>query len=52
MDESEGMPAPCVLTLDNVTVVRKAALTMRITRLGPERMAEVCIALNVAVACR
>lgn len=52
LDESDGMPAPCVLTLDNVTVVRKAALTVRITRLRPDRMAEVCTALNVAVACR
>lgn len=52
LDESDGMPAPCVLTLDNFTVVRKAALTRRITRLRPERMAEVCTALNVAVACR
>ena len=51
LDEADGMPAPCVLTTDNLTVVRKSALARRITGLAPERMVEVCRALGVAVAC-
>jgi mRNA-degrading endonuclease toxin of MazEF toxin-antitoxin module len=39
------------LTLDNVTVVRPALCTRRITRLSPARMAEVCAALQVAADC-
>jgi mRNA interferase MazF len=51
LDGRDGMPASCALALDSVTVVRKAALGTRITRLTRERMAEVCAALEVAVAC-
>ncbi len=47
----DGMPVDCVVTLDNVTVVRKAHLTTYITTLSPVRMAEVCAALAFAVAC-
>jgi mRNA interferase MazF len=51
LDESDGMPARCALALDNVTVIRKALCTERITRLDPVRLAEVCEALHVATAC-
>jgi mRNA interferase MazF len=51
LDEGDGMPAACTLALDNLALVSRSALTSRITRLGPERMAEVCAALTVAVAC-
>jgi mRNA interferase MazF len=51
LDESDGMPAPCVLSVDNVTVIRVALCTERITRLTGARMVEVCEALRVAVAC-
>ncbi len=51
LDEADGMPRPCVLSLDNVTVIRKAMCTERITRLRPERMLEVCQALRHATAC-
>ena len=51
LDEADGMPVPCVLTLDNVRLVRPAHLTRRITTLGPERMHQVCRALHVAVDC-
>jgi mRNA interferase MazF len=47
-DTDDGMPTRCALTLDNVTVVRPALCTRRITRLSPARMAEVCAALQVA----
>ncbi|MGI8438823.1 MAG: type II toxin-antitoxin system PemK/MazF family toxin [Thermoleophilaceae bacterium] len=51
LDASDGMPAPCVLTLDNVTLVRTSLLTERIVRLAPERMRAVCDALAIATAC-
>lgn len=48
---SEGMPTDCALTLDNVTPVRVALCTDRITRLGLDRMQDVCEALRIATAC-
>jgi mRNA interferase MazF len=51
LDDDDGMPRPCVVSLDNVHVERKANLVERITRLGPERMDEVCRALAFATGC-
>jgi mRNA interferase MazF len=51
LDEGDGMPKPCVVSLDNLRAVPKALLTERITRLGVERMAQVCEALSRATAC-
>lgn len=51
LDESDGMPRPCVVNLDNVSSVAVAYLTGRITRLGPDRMAEACRALARATGC-
>lgn len=51
LDESDGMPVACVVTLDNVLAVRPAFLTARITTLSPSRMARICSALRIAVAC-
>ncbi len=48
---AEGMPSACCLALDNVTVIRRALCTERITRLPPSTMREVCAALAVATAC-
>jgi mRNA-degrading endonuclease toxin of MazEF toxin-antitoxin module len=45
------MPGDCVVSTDNITVVRKALLTRHITTLGPERMSEVCRALAYATSC-
>ncbi len=45
------MPAPCVLSLDNMTVVRKSFLTEPITRLSVEKLHAVCEALGAATAC-
>ena len=52
LDEDDGMPAACALSLDNLVTMPKALLTSRICRLGLERMSEVCRALNVARGCR
>jgi mRNA interferase MazF len=47
----DGMPSACCLTLDNLTVIRPALCTERITRLSADRMREVCAALILATAC-
>ncbi len=51
LDVEDGMPRPCVVSLDNLVTERKAHLVERITRLGPDRMHEVCRALAVATGC-
>lgn len=51
LGEEDGMPEACVLSLDNITVVRKSYCVERICRLGPERMAAVCRALALATDC-
>lgn len=48
---NDGMPEDCVLSLDNVTVVRSAYFVERICRLSVERMREVCAALAIATGC-
>lgn len=47
----DGMPGECVLSVDNVSLVRPALCTTLITRLGPEIMARVCEALGHATGC-
>jgi len=51
LDEADGMPGACALSVDNVTVVERDRLEEPITRLTPERMESVCAALAVATAC-
>jgi mRNA interferase MazF len=52
LGSSDGMPASCALALDNLTVIRVALCTQRITRLGAERMVAVCEALRHATTCQ
>lgn len=51
LDTDDGMPASCVLSLDNITLIERSWCLERITRLGPVRMAEVCAALLIATGC-
>ena len=51
LDRADGMPEPCALALDNLTLVRVSLLTERVTRLSPARMRAVCDALAIATAC-
>lgn len=51
LDEDDGVPQPCVVSLDNVQPFPVSLLTERIARLGPDRMAAVCGALRFAVDC-
>ncbi len=51
LDRDDGMPRSCVVNLDNVTSEPRVYLTSRITRLGAERMQQVCRALAHATGC-
>jgi mRNA interferase MazF len=51
LDEDDGMPGRCAVSLDNLGEAWKAVLTERVTTLRAERMREVCEALKVAVDC-
>jgi len=48
---AEGMPTACVLSLDNVGLVRREFLTSRITSLDEETLRDVCRALAAATGC-
>ncbi|MGH8933501.1 MAG: type II toxin-antitoxin system PemK/MazF family toxin [Egibacteraceae bacterium] len=51
LDETDGMPAQCAVSLDNLNDVWKALLVQQVTVLPYERMQEVCRALNWALGC-
>lgn len=51
LTSADGMPADCALSFDNVTTVPKALLTERITTLAPDRLSELCEALDIAAGC-
>lgn len=51
LDARDGMPRACVVNLDNLATESVALFTDRITRLGPERMHQVCRALAHATGC-
>jgi mRNA interferase MazF len=51
LDRADGMPVACVLTLDNVALIRPALCTKRITALSSEKLQAVCDALRHATAC-
>jgi mRNA interferase MazF len=47
----DGMPRECAISLDNVRTVPKAQLTEEITRLGSDRIDDLCRALASANGC-
>jgi mRNA interferase MazF len=51
LDEGDGMPAECVVNLDNVRHVSRVLLGDPITSLRGKRMHEVCRALAIATGC-
>ncbi len=51
LDSDDGMPAPSVLTADNLGLIERAFLTRRITALPAARMSEVCDAIGIATGC-
>ncbi len=51
LGHDDGMLGDCVVSTDNITVVRKMLLTRHITTLSPQRMDEICRALAYATSC-
>jgi mRNA-degrading endonuclease toxin of MazEF toxin-antitoxin module len=51
LDEDDGMPTRCAVSIDNLSDAWKAMLTEEVTMLDPHRMNLVCRALNVASGC-
>ncbi len=51
LDQHDGLPRPCVLSLDNLETIPKWAFVERISALGDSRMSEVCHALLSATDC-
>lgn len=51
LDQHDGMPSACVLTLDNLTPLPKGLLIERIVTLRRDKLHEVCAALGAAVNC-
>lgn len=51
LDEQDGMPTRCAVSLDNLGEAWKALLVEQLTTLDDARMGEVCHALDVAVGC-
>ena len=51
LDEDDGMPEPCALSLDNALLMPKTYFVERVCRLGIAKMGEVCRALRIATGC-
>jgi mRNA interferase MazF len=51
LDAADGMPEPCALSFDNIVTMPKAWLVERICRLAPDRLHDVCRALEIATGC-
>jgi mRNA-degrading endonuclease toxin of MazEF toxin-antitoxin module len=49
LEIDDGVPRPCVVSLDNVQPLSAALLVERVTRLDAARMTQVCDALAIAV---
>ncbi len=51
IDKSDGMKEVCAVNLDDMLMMPLGQLTERQCELSPERMAEVCAALDAATEC-
>ncbi len=51
LDRQDGLPQECAASLDNIRVVPTRDLTERVCMLSPERLAQVCEALTIAIDC-
>lgn len=51
LDEQDGMPTRCAISLDNLGEAWKALLVEHVTDLDHRRMRDVCTALNLATGC-
>ena len=51
IDKTDGMREPCAINLDDMLMMPLSQLTERQCEFSPERMAEVCAALDAATEC-
>ena len=51
LTEADGMKHPCAVNLHHVISVQKAHLGRRVASLTPERLRQVCEALNYSLGC-
>lgn len=51
LGRDDGLPAECVASVDNLTLIRPALCIERITTLDDHRMSEICVAMGHAVDC-
>lgn len=51
LGSEDGLPRPCVISLDNLRTVPKAQLVEPITTLGPEKLVALCSAIRRATDC-
>jgi mRNA interferase MazF len=51
LTEADGMPNECAISLDNLRTVPRALLTGRIATLRPNRIDELCKALDASAGC-
>ncbi|MEW6033745.1 MAG: type II toxin-antitoxin system PemK/MazF family toxin [Chloroflexota bacterium] len=52
LEQEDGMPAKCVVNLDDILTIPKSRLTERITTLSPEKMLAVAKAIVFALDLR
>jgi len=48
---ADGVPADCVVNFDNLHTIASETLRRRVTALPPNRMADMCRALQAATGC-
>lgn len=51
LDEQDGMKAPCAINLHNTITVSQRRLGKRVASVSPQRMKEVCEALQFTLGC-
>ena len=49
LDQSDGMPARCVVNLDDITTLPKSLIKQRITALTPEKIHQIDVAIRFAL---
>ena len=52
LDASDGMKAPCAVNLHHVSTVRRDTLGRWVATLRPDRLEQICVALEHALGCR
>lgn len=51
LDETDGMKVRCAVNLHNLVTMERSDLGRRLTKIGPEKMEQVCRALSYALGC-